>query len=416
MNILLVGHNTTTHFMSNYLLSYNSVDKVYHCNSKPGILSTDRYIPITLPAMDKSVLLESLDLSVDLVIPTQPVMQIWREYQQKIKGIPHLMPPLEGGELEFSKIKTKELLKRLDIPSPDYRVYSQEDFFKNFLSIPRPFVFKFNQDWRFGRQTIIVTDENYKDEYDDLIKEGTTRNVNVLGPFKNQKFIVEEYVEGTEYSYHALCNSQSTEFIGAARDYKKYKDGDLGSNTGGMGSYNINTVHDIVHLYAERITNYFKDIGDTYVGFLFLGILVKKDGTPMVLEINTRPGDPEMQAIMPCISNNLVDLFYNAANNHKIDKVSFNNLNTVVVKLVSKRFFDNPHINPKLPADLQYPIFTNIPNDIILSYESTETMTCYASLTCTKSTRKEAADTIYRYLKTIDVGDFTYRTDIGLLS
>jgi phosphoribosylamine--glycine ligase len=419
MNILVVGNNPATHYTAQLLIGNKNVNKVYHCMASTYLKESDKHIPIFIEKMSQSQLLSAIDIpGIDLIIPTMLSLQLWPAYQEKLKqkGIPYLTPSAKLSNLEFSKILGKKLLINAGVPTADYKVYTKKELFNNFLKIPRPFVLKYDSDIRYGRQTIIVTDSNYQEEYEALLEFGGTRTLQLHGPFVDQKFVVEEFVEGLrEYSYHALVNEISWTYIGSARDYKRYRDGDIGNNTGGMGSYNTNDIDPIVHSYVDKIIKEIKKGGDCYKGFLYLGVLVKKDGTPIVLEINTRFGDPEIQTIFSVIKNDISRLLYTAATNQQLSTVEFTDKSAVSVKLGNKNFYDFPNIKHKFTDAIKVPQLTHCPDNITISYEGMELLSCYAILTTVADSVESASDTIYNYLKTVDIGEYTYRTDIGYL-
>jgi len=336
--------------------------------------------------------IENINVKTDLVIPLLHNYQMrlkFRAWINKLK-IPCLMPSLENSYLEWSKIKSKQLLLELGIPTPSYKIYTTEDLLVNFYNIPRPFVLKYEQDFRFGLQTIIITDENYKEEYEKLIANGLER-IEIMkykGPFVNL-FIVEEYINGEEeISYHALCNEHQWSYLGSARDYKRRYENDIGYNTDGMGSYSIGNNYPIIDQYANSIIQHLKSQGNPYMGFFYLGIIIS-NGVPFVLEINTRPGCPEIQSILPTIDNELGDLFLSVATNKPFD-IKFNDKKAVTVLVQGK--------------------LKNKPIDLICGCSKTRDE---FTLTAIDTTITNASDKIYNYLKLLD--NCEYRKDIGYL-
>jgi phosphoribosylamine--glycine ligase len=182
-----------------------------------------------------------------------------------------------------------------------------------------------------------------------------------------------------------------------------------------MGSYNTNDIDTVVHSYVEKIIKEIKKGGDYYIGFLYLGILVKKDGTPIVLEINTRFGDPEIQTIFPVIKDDISKLLYATATNQQLSTVEFTGKSAVSVKVVNKNFYDLPNIKHKFTDAIKIPRLDHCPDNITISYEAMEYLSCYANLTTVADSVESASDTIYNYLKSVDIGEYTYRTDIGYL-
>jgi phosphoribosylamine--glycine ligase len=375
MNILVVGHTCSSEFIFKILSGTN---KVY---------------------LDNTVSVKSLiDKEIDMCITTNVSYQSNIEIQSLHKtSIPILLPSIEMSVLEKSKTYTKLLFTKLNIPTPKYLIC---DLNNDFSKIPKPFVIK-TDEFLWGLQTTVVTDNNFE-KIQKFIQEQI---------IKNKKILVEEFVKiKREYSFHALCNKKSWTYIGSARDYKKRYDGDIGFNTIGMGSYSAvdNVDVNLISKYIDNLLAYLKD----YIGFLYLGVIITEDNKLLISEINTRPGDPEIQSILPTIDNDLVDLLYKTITNENLPKVDFNNKNAVTIRLVQKNYsFSEKNIKPA--------IFNNVPQDINICHMSKcfpNNIITYATLTAVKNTRKEASDYLYDYLKTVDMGDYVVRNDIGYLN
>ena len=323
-------------------------------------------------------------------------------------NIPILLPSADMALLEKSKVNTKLIFEKLNIPTQKYFMcYSVDDFKK----IPKPFVIK-SDEFLYGLQTTIVTDDNFDNVYEHI----------KLQFLKHKKILVEEFVKiKREYSFHILCNEKSWTYIGSARDYKKIYEGDKGFNTVSMGSYNAVEDIDILNIskHIDNLLNYMK----TYTGFMYLGIIITEDNRLLISEINTRPGDPELQSILPIIDNDLTDLLYKTVTNQYLPKINFNNKNAVTIKVNHKNYLDA--VNYDLDAiekkdwsiyfkKIKKPIFVDVPDDIVICDYNYNIVT-NVSLTTVKDTRKEASDYLYDYLKTVDMGDYAIRNDIGYL-
>jgi phosphoribosylamine--glycine ligase len=420
MKIAILGVTSANHSLALNLLKYDSVEHIYmlgHCDNlvmpnKISVLCSKEYL--SLAEYEEAFFTTLLGLEVDLIISCQLVFQLWSNLHLllKRKGTPLLIPGDRVGHFEFSKIDCKKLLEYLEIPTPKSRSITYDQLFDEFFNIPRPFVLKYDKDIRFGLQTVIVTDENHLSEYDNLVKFGNQRVSDFFGPFENQQFLIEQYVSGKrEYSYHVLCNQTNWEYFGSARDYKKMYDGDIGHNTTGMGSYSpVVDVDSKITIYVDKILNFFKNKNIPYIGFLYLGIMIDETGTPLVLEINTRPGNPELQTMLPLIKNDLSSLLYKTATNQLIPKVEFTDDFSVSINLVNKNY-NLEEKNKVIP-----PKILSVPEDIMLSRpkDIIESQT-YGVLTTTSTSIIEASNKIYNFLKDIDLGDFTYRKDIGQL-
>ena len=208
-----------------------------------------------------------------------------------------------------------------------------------------------------------------------------------------------------------MCNSQGWRYIGSARDYKKRYEGDIGINTAGMGAYSpVNNVDTCISEYIDKIVNHLRDIGDPYIGFLYLGIMIVND-VPYVLEINTRAGDPEIQPIIRTIKNNLADLFFAAASDKIIPEIEFSDNTAVSIRIVNEIYdtsiqqkktgFKSPDLWP-LPGNIQ----------MAISYNR-RLLNCI--LTSEGNTIEEASNILYKFLENKPMYKFTYRKDIGYL-
>lgn len=417
MKIIIFGPAAGAPYLAKQLIKCDNVEKVYVYDPHPNQPATEKFCPIypehTNTELAKTEILETIQtIDVDLVVAVSLQFQLWAEFQDilKSRNIPHLVPNSKVGMLEWSKITSKKLLKALNIPTPDYKILPRDTLIEKFFDIPRPWVLKYERDWRAGLQTIIVTDENCYEEFKNVKTIGSKRFLNSMGEFTNQQFIVEEFVKGVrEYSYHALCNAKNWTYLGSARDYKKVYDNDTGHNTTGMGSYSpVEDVNPIIHSYVDKILSALRYNNIDYVGFLYLGIMVLEDGKPIILEINTRPGDPEIFTILPIIKNNIAELFYDAATNKPLPELEFNNDHAVSIRIVHKEFdlFDKDNFES---PDL-WPLYDNID----VSYNRDQGL-MNSVLTVVDNTRTGASDRLYNFLKNKNMGDFRYRSDIGYL-
>lgn len=310
-------------------------------------------------------------------------------FQPNTYSVPAIIPSCNNAMLEWDRVKTKNMLQTLDIPTPGFQVFELEELLNQFDSFDKPFVVKFNKDNRFGMQTIIVTNDNCAWAYEYI--KSSTWTCEQLFPGQTRNFLVEQYTAADrEYSYHALFGKHNWQYFGSARDYKRRLDNDLGDNTPGMGAYFTNDIDTVVHDYADKIYNYLKKT-DPYIGFIFLGILVSQ-GIPYVLEINIRSGDPEIQTILPTVENGLAEMLYLTATGKPLPDIMHNNLKPVVVSLWGTGSLDA------------------LPNNIIFS-RCQDRAPYYGTVTAITESVEQSCDQLYTYLSG---SGFDYRTDIGL--
>ncbi len=131
--------------------------------------------------------------------------------------------------------------------------------------------------------------------------------------FDTERVVVEEHLEGEELSLLALCDGVTALPLASAQDYKRIFDGDLGPNTGGMGSYSPvasvgeGRAREICATVHQPVLDVLARRGTPFRGVLYAGLMMTADG-PKVLEFNVRFGDPETQAILPRLRSDLLDL------------------------------------------------------------------------------------------------------------
>ena len=421
MKIAVFGPGAGAHFISQRLVEEENVEQVYFVGANLAIQPTNKLVPLDIQLPE---VLEFLDnTKIDLIVLLSINHLLNKRLQNKIKekGIPSCSPTTDLAMLEWSKVQGKELLTKLEIPTPTSRKISRDDLIEEFLNIPRPWVLKFDKDWRAGLQTIIITDENVEKEFNDLKTYGDKRFLIYMGDFVNQQFSIEEFMIGKrEYSYHTLCGEDSWVYLGSARDYKRFYEGDVGFNTAGMGSYSPVDINPKVHEYADKILSHLKSIGTPYTGILYLGIMEDVNGEPYVLEINARPGDPEILSILLTIDDtvSLSKILYQAATGQPIDPIVHNNKHSVSLRIVNSKYEESikstalqdwnsiePHCNPHLWPEMP-DMYINL-NQIRRIINSVVTVSA--------ETRHDASGKLYKFLHNLEMYNFRYRTDIGYL-
>ena len=143
------------------------------------------------------------------------------------------------------------------------------------------------------------------------------------------KVVIEDFLDGIEFSVFALCDGKNYKILPTAKDYKRIGEGDKGLNTGGMGAVSpVPFVDDaLMKKVEERIVKPTVDglqkRNINYKGFIYFG-LIRVDGEPYVIEYNVRMGDPETQVVIPSIKSDLVELFKATAEGN-LDKVNIEN-------------------------------------------------------------------------------------------
>jgi phosphoribosylamine--glycine ligase len=222
------------------------------------------------------------------------------------RGIAAFGPTAAGARLESSKAHAKDVMRRAGVATGTAEAFTVlDDAVAHLRSIEAPYVVK--ADGLAAGKGVLVTDD-----LDAAIGWAGACLAGVFGE-AGATVVVEEYLSGREVSVFALVDGKRALPLEPARDYKRLADGDRGPNTGGMGCFSPvgdlpqhlveNTVDDVV----EPVLQVLRADGIEYRGFLYVGLMLTDDG-PKVLEFNCRLGDPETQAILPRLEDDLLAL------------------------------------------------------------------------------------------------------------
>lgn len=232
-------------------------------------------------------------------------------------NIPVVGPTKEVGQIEWDKAYSREFMKRYDIPHPKFRVCSSQKEGADIV--------KKNSKGRWFIKAAGLAEGKgalaAKDKSEAIEKIKRMKKFGESG----KTFLIEEWLEGEEFSAFSLCSGSSFKILGFAQDYKRVFNFDLGENTGGMGcgSRPSAVTQDIkiqVKEIFKKTLDGLKKEERSYSGILYLGGMIVK-GKVYVLEFNARWGDPEAEVILPGIKNDLYDLS-TAVLEQKINKVN----------------------------------------------------------------------------------------------
>jgi phosphoribosylamine--glycine ligase len=229
-------------------------------------------------------------------------------------------PTQAAARLETSKSFAKEFMQRHGIPTAAHAVCTTLDEVRE--ELPRfavPVVVKADG-LAAGKGVVICQTHQQAEQAAAQMFSG------VLLGVEETEVVIEEFLDGEEVSFFALCDGKHAVALAAAQDHKRVGEGDTGPNTGGMGAYTGDGLLSkpmeqwLLKNVAQRVVDEMAMEGAPFQGILFCGMMMvpQKDGTtlPMVLEFNTRFGDPETQAILVRLETDIVDLFEAAIDGH----------------------------------------------------------------------------------------------------
>ncbi len=320
MNILLVGSGGREHALAWKICQSKQCTQLYIAPGNAGTALCGKNIDLSPNDFD-AIKDFTIKHQVHMVVvgPEDPLVNGIHDYflsNDKLKNIPVIGPQKEGAQLEGSKDFAKKFMLQHNIPTARYNTFNQDSLNKGLAyldTLSPPYVIKADG-LAAGKGVLICqTLEDANQELKAMLVDSK------FGKAGN-KVVIEEFLSGIEFSIFTLTDGESYKILPTAKDYKRVGEGDTGLNTGGMGAVSpVPFVDDaLMQKVEDRIIKQtikgLKSDGIEYKGFLYFG-LIKVNNDPYVIEYNVRLGDPEAEAVIPRIQNDIIDLFIGVANN-----------------------------------------------------------------------------------------------------
>jgi phosphoribosylamine---glycine ligase len=293
MRVLLVGSGGREHALA-WKLAQAPAIELHAAPGSPGIARLGECHPIRADdAEGLLALARSLDIDLVVIGPEAPLVAGVADVLRPA-GIAVFGPSATAAAIEGSKSYAKEVMGAAGVPAAAS------------LAIARPPCVVKADGLAAGKGVHVCRTR--------AELEAALRAVTALGG----PFVVEELLEGPEVSVFAVCDGREALPLVSSQDYKRAYDGDVGPNTGGMGSYapvpgiDEAAVEELVDAVHRPVLAELARRGSPFVGLLFAGLMVTDDG-PRVLEFNCRFGDPETQSVLPLVDGDMLEVFAAAA-------------------------------------------------------------------------------------------------------
>lgn len=416
MKVLVIGSGAREHAIAHALLKSNSVSEVTVAPGNPG-MRLDGINTTQLDPSNHAALIDFVkDNQVDWVFvgPEVPLIQgIVDDFEAN--GIKAFGPNKAAAQIEGSKDFAKQLMERHGIPTAKYRTFDDLDSAEAYVrDHGAPIVVKADG-LAAGKGVTVAMD------VDTALKALEDIFVDHRFGAAGAKVVIEDYLEGQEFSLMSFVNG--TEFwpMPISQDHKRAFDGDKGPNTGGMGAYSPvpQISQDVVDTAIETIVRptvqAMADEGTSFTGILYAGLIATADG-PKVIEFNARFGDPETEVVLPRLTSDFGEGI-NAILNNETPTFTWedDNKTTLGVVLASNGYPTNVIKGaaiPQIPVDdSSHVYYAGVATDADgkLFADSGRVLL----LETTADDIRAAQDKIYAVLDKLDTTGMFYRHDIG---
>ena len=338
MIIGIIGSGGREHSICHNLSKSKKIKKIFCFPGNAGTENIAKNIKINLNNFNKLkefIIKEKIELVV--VGPEKPLVDGIVDFLEKYK-IKVFGPNRIASQLEGSKIFTKQICEKYNIPTAKFGIFKSFEDSKSFL--------------KKTEFPIVVKADGLASGKGVYICENENKATNAIQEIFNGKFgiakniVIEEFLVGEEMSYFIISDGKSIKKFQTAQDHKRVLEGDKGKNTGGMGAYspsrliNDELEKKILQKIIEPTLKGLRDLKSNYKGFLYAGLMIIKN-EPYLIEYNVRMGDPECQTILPRLKSDLFEIIISCCNeNLSNTNIEWYNKKSLCIVLCSKGYPD----------------------------------------------------------------------------
>ncbi|HMM13317.1 MAG TPA: phosphoribosylamine--glycine ligase [Parvibaculum sp.] len=319
MNVLVIGSGGREHALAWKIAASPLVSRLYCAPGNGGIAEIAECIDLK-PLDFDSIVRFCRESKIGFVVvgPEDPLVNGLVDRLER-EGIKSFGPSAAAARLEGSKGFTKDLCAEFGIPTAAYGRFSDASAAKAFAREKgAPIVVK--ADGLAAGKGVIIAETAA--EAEAAIDEIFSGRFGAAGA----EVVIEEFLEGEEASFFALCDGEHALALATAQDHKRVHDGDQGPNTGGMGAYSPapvltpDLVERVMREIIEPTVQAMKKRGTPFKGVLFAGLMITEKG-PQLIEYNARFGDPETQVLMTRLNSDILPALI-ATHDGTLDRVA----------------------------------------------------------------------------------------------
>ena len=305
MKVGIIGSGGREHALCLALKKSKKINEIYCFPGNAGTNSIAKNIEVNIDKFEdlKKCILNN-NIEIIIIGPEKPLVNGLKDFLVK-NNIKVFGPDKIASQLEGSKIFTKKLCRKYNIPTAKFRVYENLEDSLNFLQkCNYPIVVK--ADGLAAGKGVYICEN--KDDSNLAVTEIFNGK---FGKAKN--VLIEEFLKGEEMSFFIISDGLTYKKFGTAQDHKRVFEGDLGKNTGGMGAYSPSRLENeelnkkILKKIIEPTLLGLRDLNTSFCGFLYAGLMIVK-GEPYLIEYNVRMGDPECQTILPKLNTDFGEI------------------------------------------------------------------------------------------------------------
>lgn len=413
MKILVIGRGGREHALAWKFQQSNQVSQVFVAPGNDGM--SEIATLVSIDEMDFEALAQFVEkekIGLTFVGPEVPLMEGIVDFFEA-RNIRVFGPNKKAALIEGSKGFAKDLMKNYDIPTAGYEKFTEFEAAKAYvLEMGAPIVIKADGLAAGKGVVVALSVEEAIVALDEMLVQSKFGG-------SSASVVIEEFLEGQEFSLLAFVNGSTVIPMVISQDHKRAFDGDLGPNTGGMGAYSPvpqipeEMVSEAVEKVVKRAAHAMIKEGRSFTGILYAGLIATNDG-PKVIEFNARFGDPETQVVLPRLETDLVEVLENVMNHNEI-KLDWSDDAVIGVVVASKGYPESYEKGLVLGnlSELEENTLVFHAGTMIENNEWKTNGGRVLLVAAKASTIKEAQQKVYGALPKLKSDEVFYRNDIG---